>query len=207
MDEVLLYAYAEDEPSVQVASQLVKFVNDTLNKQLRFRPGFPALTRGASKIQKLFPKIVDASSKGLHYLVLADLDRSECAPTLIRAWNQGALDLPPGLVFRVAVRETESWLLADRGALAGFLGISQANFPEAPDRLIDPKRSMLDIIRRKGKKKWHRDMLPQRQGAAIGPLYNEKLCEFVRSLWNPARAKERSPSLERAIRAIGRLPL
>ena len=38
-----------------------------------------------------------------------------------------------------------------------------------------------------------------------GPIYNDYLELFVRDLWNPAQAAERSDSLGRALRAIGRL--
>ncbi|HEX9971235.1 MAG TPA: hypothetical protein VGD14_04115 [bacterium] len=46
------------------------------------------------------------------FLVLTDLDQVECAPILIKEW----LPVPkhPNLLFRVAVREVESWVLAHR---------------------------------------------------------------------------------------------
>lgn len=44
------------------------------------------------------------------FLVLADLDRIECAPKLIRDWLP--VEKHPNPVFRVAVREVESWVQA-----------------------------------------------------------------------------------------------
>ncbi len=51
------------------------------------------------------------AAKRTPFVVLADLDDSECDPLMIRKW------LPNGairnLIFRMAVREIESWVLAD----------------------------------------------------------------------------------------------
>jgi hypothetical protein len=58
-----------------------------------------------------------------------------------------------------------------------------------PDQLDDPKQHLLSVIRKKGRRRKHREMLPQ--GAApIGPRYNEVLCDFVEGLWDPERASE-----------------
>jgi len=94
--------------------------------------------------------------------------------------------------------------MADRGAFARFLGIPVANFSSKPDRLEDPKQHLLNVLRQKGQKRWHKEMLPQRPTAVIGPLYNEKLCGFIENKWNPARARKNSPSLSRAIDALCR---
>jgi hypothetical protein len=70
-----------------------------------------------------------------------------------------------------------------------------------PDQLDNPKDHLLNIIRRKGMKKIHREMLPK-GSAHIGPRYNEVLCDFVESAWTPERAAEKSPSLDRALKAL-----
>src|SRR5688500_3382606 len=54
-------------------------------------------------------------------LLFTDLDRVKCPSTLIAKWS-GALTLPENFLFRVAVREIESWLLADHDAMRGLLG-------------------------------------------------------------------------------------
>lgn len=58
------------------------------------------------------------------FLLVTDLDQVECAPILIRNWLPGYKH--HNLIFRVAVREVESWLMADRNNLARFLGISNS---------------------------------------------------------------------------------
>jgi hypothetical protein len=56
------------------------------------------------------------AARGMPFLVLTDLNSTECPPTLIKKW----LPYPkhPNLLFRVAVREVEAWLLAHRDAFA-----------------------------------------------------------------------------------------
>ena len=55
------------------------------------------------------------------FIVLTDLDGEDCPPGLIGRW------LPDGqhsnLALRIAVREVESWLLADVARFADFLGV------------------------------------------------------------------------------------
>ncbi len=136
------------------------------------------------------------------WLVLIDLDRDECAPTLLRAWIADPAD---GLVVRVAVREIESWLLADPG-LASRLRIPANTLPNAPDELNAPKRQLVDIVRAHCKSRNIRnEILPLSGAAGVGPSYNDLLIEFVRERWEPRRAAERSPSLGRAIGAVERL--
>jgi len=94
--------------------------------------------------------------------------------------------------------------MADRDAWANYIEIAPANFAEQPDELPDPKQFLLNVIRSKGKKKRHKNMLP-RGSAHVGPIYNEVLCDFINTTWSPARASENSPSLRRAIDALMRL--
>ncbi len=58
----------------------------------------------------------NAAAVGTPFLVLTDLDEAACPASLLRSW----LPTPPhpNLIFRVAVREVESWLLADSDHLA-----------------------------------------------------------------------------------------
>ena len=47
-------------------------------------------------------------------LVLTDLDTTPCPIALLTDWLGDDLDCPSNLILRIAVRETESWLLADQ---------------------------------------------------------------------------------------------
>jgi hypothetical protein len=161
--------------------------------------------RGYGAIKSNCEAFLKMAKRGIYLFILTDLDTAECACSLIRSWfsipKNDDVVLPPQCIFRVAVREVESWIIADHEAWASFIGIPATNFSTQPDQLEDPKRHLLNVIRRKGRKKIHREMLPQ--GAAqIGPRYNEILCNFVESSWEPERAAKRSPSLERALQSL-----
>ena len=58
------------------------------------------------------------ASKSIPFVILTDLDKSECPIALLEQW----LTVPrnSNLLFRVAVREVESWLLADRVNFSTF---------------------------------------------------------------------------------------
>ncbi len=210
MSQVLCYGYAEDALSCAVMTRLVAYCNalDPLIRSLHFRTGFPANKRGCGHIKNMIPKIFSmAENAGLVTFILADLDMTICAPALIREWFNLSEEkplTPASVLFRIAEREVEAWVLADRIGLASFLSISPANFSLDPDALPDPKQHLLNIIRLKGRRRYHKEMLPS-ENAHVGPAYNPRLCAFVKDHWDIARAAECSRSLKRAINAINRL--
>ena len=59
------------------------------------------------------------AARGIPFVVLADLDDGECPAGLVADWL--AASQHPNLLFRIAVREVESWLLANQGPFRGFL--------------------------------------------------------------------------------------
>jgi hypothetical protein len=205
MEDIYCFSYVEDEPSAAVARKLVATRNSRKKHSLVFRDGFPSIMRGSGAIKSNCEAFLRMAKGGIYSFILTDLDSADCACSLIRSWfsipNKNNLILPSQCIFRVAVREIESWIIADHEAWAEFIGIPAENFSTKPDELDDPKRHLLNVIRRKGRKKIHREMLPS--GAAqIGPRYNEILCDFVENAWEPERAAKNSPSLDRAIKAL-----
>lgn len=205
MADIFFYAYVEDEPSGNVAIKLFEECNETREQKLQFAEGFPAITHGNSRIRDKCPAFLNMAQGGLNTFVITDLDTTVCAGELIRKWfsipDDDPVLLPDEILFRIAVREIESWILADRQAWSEHIGIPVANFARSPDQLNDPKQHLLNVIRNKGRKKIHREMLPI-QSAHIGPRYNDVLNEFIIDSWNPSRAADRSPSLKRAIQAL-----
>ena len=204
MDDIYCYSFVEDEPTAAVAKRLVELRNMQHRYKVFFVDGFPRVTGGFGDLKKKCPDLLKMASAGLHAFVITDLDAGACAGELINDWFNAPPPLPGELVFRVAVREVESWILADVNAWASFIGIPVANFSASPDDLADPKRHLLTVIQQKGRQKRHKDMLP-RETASIGPRYNEVLCDFIIDGWSPARAAKNSPSLRRAINALDRL--
>jgi hypothetical protein len=79
-------------------------------------------------------------------------------------------------------------------ALVGEKGV----LPAMPDELIDPKQSLLKLVKN-APKQIRDDLLKTIDGnLAQGLGYNARLTAWVNSEWSPQRAAERSPSLARA---------
>ena len=136
-------------------------------------------------------------------LLVTDLDSVECPPALLRNWFRHPGHRPDGLIFCIAVRETEAWLLADRDGFHEAARVPVQKIPADPEQESDPKQCLLNLVRRHGKAAWKRGLLPAPGSRAIqGIQYNTLLIEFVDSTWNPTRAAENSASLARAIDKI-----
>jgi len=137
------------------------------------------------------------------WVVLIDLNATECPASL----RQAHLPTPSAqMVFRVAVRAVESWLLADQTRLASFLAVSGSRIPQMPDAGYDPKQSLVNIARHSRRRAIREDMVPP-PGARrrVGPAYEARLIEFVlvgRSGWCPSAAAASSESLRRCLAAL-----
>lgn len=141
------------------------------------------------------------AAKGITFLVLTDLDNYECPIELINDWFANR-SIHPNLIFRIAVREVEAWLLADMEGFSNFTGVSQASFPLEPEKEADPKQTLINICRRSRKRNVKDDIVPINNNAAIGPNYNGRLLEYVFGDWDIERAKQRSESLQRAYQKL-----
>ena len=134
-------------------------------------------------------------------LLLIDLDLKACAPALVSRWL-GKREVPQTFLFRVAVREIEAWLLADREAFADFIGVPESKIERNTEEIADPKRKLLDLARR-GKRSIRAGLLPAPEAAASqGDQYNQLLCEFVDSDWSSERAANHNASLRKTITAL-----
>ncbi|MGC3005229.1 hypothetical protein ACPF8X_44320, partial [Streptomyces sp. G35A] len=80
----------------------------------------PLVARGVGNMRKSVSKYLNAS-RALPHVVLVDLDQTPCAPQLREQW--GVATLPRSMLFRVAVREAEAWVLADQEGFASYAGI------------------------------------------------------------------------------------
>lgn len=208
VDEVYVFSFVEDEPSRDALVKVVEWHNASGGRNILFREGFPKVTGGFGAIKTRCPTFLKMAKSGQYTLTLTDLDRAVCPSRLIGDWffpgrREGGT-LPPQTVFRIAVREVESWILADREGLAKFLGISKVNFTTQPETLPDPKEHLFGVLRSKARKKRIRGMLPT-GSAYIGPTYNDVLCEFINTAWSIERAYPHAPSLERALKALARI--
>jgi hypothetical protein len=155
------------------------------------REGFGYLKKRVAELNRMAEKVMPV-------LLITDLDQKNCPAQMIAEWLPVRRN--ERLLLRVAVRETESWVLADRTAFARFIGISVAAIPTAPDELSDPKAALLRLVRQSSSRHLKQDILPaKRSTSPVGLGYNSQLCHFVRAHWKSNRAAEYSPSLSRAL--------
>jgi hypothetical protein len=105
--------------------------------------------------------------------------------------------------FRVVVPAIEAWLLADRDAIAQFLGVDTRRIPGAPEQIADVKGCMIEICRHSRIRAIRDEFLPvPRSGRREGPGYATGLIEFINSSWLPNRALNHAPSLRRAVERL-----
>ena len=187
---IAVYLAVEDGLGEAIADRLVEEENEGMHVAVRVG------RRGNSYLRENLPRFVQISQT-LPVFLLTDLDRCTCPVGLINRWR-GNMSLPQEMLFRIAVREAEAWLLADREGFAGFSGVSLDRMPEHPESLADPKEALLNLIRRYGRRAIKADILPERKSTAkVGPAYNQVLCTFVQKSWSPQRAGEVAQSLKR----------
>ena len=143
------------------------------------------------------------ASRRIPFLVLVDLDADyDCAPALIAGWLPHREEQ---LCFRVAVRAVEAWLLGDRARMASFLRVTQRDIPSAPERIMDPKRALVEIARASSSRELRTDIVPRAgSGRVVGPAYSSRMIEFITSStgWRPDAAAESCDSLRRAREAL-----
>jgi hypothetical protein len=143
------------------------------------------------------------AAKGVPFFVLADLDKRLCPPQMIADW----LRVPrhPNLLFRIAVREVEAWVLADRKAFGEFFGVANRHVPSPTDQLPDPKRFLIDLVAASRNRELREAIVPARRSTAKqGPDYNRPLTEFVEKRWKLNRAVKHSTSLKRTLEVLQR---
>ena len=158
---------------------------------------------GNTYLRQKSPEL-NRSAKGLDIFLLTDLDSpKDCPLELIHSWIKGPLN--PKFLFRVAVMEVESWIMADRNGMANFLSIPIHRIPHNTDEIANPKEFLVSLAR-KSKKRKLRDELVPKPGTKIpvGYGYNTRLIEFVRDHWDLERAAMVSPSLKRTLDRLRR---
>lgn len=135
------------------------------------------------------------------WIVLRDLDHdAACPQTLV----DHLLPKPAEWMrFRIAVREVESWLLADPASVARFLRIRRVFVPGQPDQLDDPKGMLVNLARRSPISAIRADMVPAvGMSGTVGPAYTSRIAEFALGAWMPEVAMDNSDSLRRCVERI-----
>lgn len=191
MTALPVYIATEDELSEVVLTRLLAFTDRAYSIGTAFR-------RGGYGYLKRTIEGWNRAATSRPIMILTDLDNAPCPASLVRAWLKQPVH--PNLVIRIAVREVESWLLADPRGLATYLRVNARLIPEYPDELADPKSTLVDLAKKSRSNEIRSRLVPKRNSTAKqGPDYNACLAEFVKNLWDITSAVEHSPSLRRAV--------
>ena len=141
------------------------------------------------------------SARTRWWLILRDLDHDAvCAAQLLTQ----LLPSPARYMnFRIAVRELESWLMADTETIAMFLSISPKLIPRNPEDLDDPKRTLINLARRSRRRNIREDMVPRlNSGSDEGPAYASRIQEYTSKCWRPDVASVSCDSLKRCLNRL-----
>jgi hypothetical protein len=161
------------------------------------KKGFPYIKE---KIQAF-----NKSAVVLCYLTLVDFMDTEfkCPPEVVEKWLPHRNNL---MIFRVVVREIESWIMADRENLAKFLQVNIEQIPLKPENEYDPKQKLINIARKSRSKAIRDSLVPKQNSTAqVGRLYNFEMKRFIRDYWSLENARANSSSLDKCIKRISEI--
>lgn len=139
-----------------------------------------------------------------NFLLLRDLDTdADCAAALVSSLMPQPAAL---MLFRVAVREVETWLLGDPGTLSRHLSVAVAHLPVPSEVLLRPKRRLIRACHHSRSRAIRAGMIPRDgNGRDEGDEYTSRMIEYVESRWRVDRAMLACDSLSRCVRALQRL--
>lgn len=122
---------------------------------------------------------------------------AHCPPELVRDWLPHRNER---MLFRVVIREIESWILADRSSISRFLQIRKSKVPHHPESLDDPKASLINLARSSPNDGLKNALVPgDPTKNAEGPAYTIRMERFVRNQWDLNEAQKNASSLRRCV--------
>jgi hypothetical protein len=160
-------------------------------------PGACYGKKGYTKIQSKVQGFNKTSIGAIHLVLVDFMDTGlDCPAEVVSQWVPYR---QPTLLFRIVVRELESWLLADKENLADFLNISAAKIPTNPERLKDPKLTLVNLARSSRSKSIREALVPDPGSATAkeGRLYTSEMVRFIQERWDIANARGNSESLNK----------
>jgi len=200
MRPIPIYLAVEDELSEWVVRRVLE--ERWKEQRVKYAIG-PVFRRGGFGYLRKNIGPFSNVAKGCPVLLLTDLDRYRCPPDLITDWI--AHPLHQNLLFRVAVREVESWILGDGSGLSEFMRLKKAFLIPNPESLKNPKEELLKLALRCPMRQI-RDALAWCENStgriSQGPDYNGTLGRFVMNDWNISSARSKCHSLERLFAAL-----
>ena len=188
------------EVQVAVEGRLDEVVVRRLLLACGARPGMVRGKEGRGYVLTRVRGYNEGARYGELWFVLVDLDRDGCAPALV---TETLPELAEGMCFRVAVREVEAWLLADRAGFARWAGVRASLIPLDVESIAQPKERLVAIMRESRHRERQTAIVPRPgSGRTAGPDYSDVLSEFVASAWDVEAAASAAPSLDRALRCL-----
>lgn len=146
----------------------------------------------------------NAAAKYGRWIVVRDLDHDADCPAAFLAKHLP--NCSPGMVFRIAVRAIEAWLLADSEGFCQFFGVQTHHVSGTPEYLDDPKAELVRIAAKSRFRAIRADIVPAPgTSAQVGPGYVARIAEFAEGRWSWRRAAERSESLRRCVDRVAAL--
>lgn len=148
-----------------------------------------------SEIQTKIDKF-NRAARSHAFFVLTDQDTEKrCPPAAIKSLRA---PLHRNLLYRFAVMETESWLLADRAGMAKFLSVPANKIPQNPETIPNPKEFLISLARKSKSSQIRKEIVPRANSTSKnGPYYNPTMSQFVQDVWDINAAAKSSQSLRR----------
>lgn len=190
-----IYVIGEDVLCCTIGEQLARDI-------LGWALAQPAINKkGITNLVKDLPRHIGLA-RVYPVLCVADTDRN-CVKDLRRRWLPE--HTPERFLLRLAVPMIESWLMADREALADFFGVAVSKVPQNPDEEPNTKWVMLNLAKRSRHRTLREEVVLTFDSSKPGAGYNTHLRNYVTSNWRVHEAVQRSPSLARAVHRLNEL--
>lgn len=199
-----IYKVGEDDVTHAILDRLISELAGSINLEMVRLPA-----RGGKILQDL-NKYNELSNQS-PVILLTDLDNHNCPSNILNKITNKA----PDFICRIAVKEAEEWLMADREGFSKFLGIPTTAMPNV--RKIRPVRNPDDVeleISYKPSLYLMRELVPHSykqhiiegltplDGLSKGRLYNSILLPFIENQWDFQNAAKNSYSLKRSVERL-----
>ncbi len=189
-----LQVVVEGIVDVAVAHEILSYVGFDKAEYVVLNQG------GKAKLLRKLPEY-NRTAAVLDWLVIVDLDNDAgCAPEYLSIILPNARSK---MILRIAVREVEAWLMADRERMATFLSAGLNRVPLEPDADPEPKQTIINLASRYANQERRQGMVPRHDsGAKVGEGYATHIIEFVHEKWRLEAARGHSDSLDRCLKAL-----
>ena len=160
------------------------------------QPGVEFITNGKRNLDRRISGFNHAA-RHTPWIAVRDLNHdADCPPNLIERLLPEPSEF---MCFRIAVREIESWFLADSEGISRFLSVPKSRLPNNPEHLFDPKLELVNLARRSRRREVRSGIVPE-QGSdrSVGPGYTDMMVEFASTHWSLEAAMENADSFRRA---------